>query len=76
MTSRYNAQWQVRDIMQDEYSWFVFDVRCGSVSWSFGIHFPCTFTHFGSRYIVCYHSLAYDYGIITPYNALTCHKWY
>jgi hypothetical protein len=60
----------------DEYNWFVTDVRCGSFTWTYAIHFPCTFTRLGYRYIVCYHSLDYDYGVVTPYQSWSCKKWY
>ena len=60
----------------DDYNWFVTDVRCGSPTWTVAIHFPCTFTRFGSRYIVCYHSLDYDFGIVTAYNSWSCKKFY
>lgn len=76
MTTRYNAQWNVRDILWDDYGWFVSSVRCGSSTWTVGIHFPCTFNRLGSRYIVCYHSLDYDYGIVTSYRSWSCRKWY
>lgn len=76
MTTRYNAQWQVRGILSDEYGWYVSDVRCGSSTWTVGKHFPCSFTRLGSRYIVCYHSIDYDYGELTRYSQYTCKKWY
>ena len=75
-TTRINAQWQVRGILSDEYGWYVSDVRCGSTTWTYAIHFPCSFTRLGSRYIVCYHSLDYDYGEITRYSQYSCQKFY
>jgi hypothetical protein len=75
-TTRYQAKWQVQDILREDYGWYAFDVRCGSSTWTVGKHFPCTFTRLGRRYIVCYHSLDYDYGMITPYQSWSCKKYY
>jgi len=75
-TSRLNVQWQVRSILADDYGWYVSDVRCGSSTWMFGVHFPCSFTRLGSRYLVCYHSIDDDYGEITNYSRYSCNKWY
>lgn len=75
-TTRLSAQWDVKDIMWDDYGWYVSYVRCGSSSWIVGIHFPCTFTRLGRRYTVCYHSIDYDYGEVTNYNRYSCGKWY
>jgi hypothetical protein len=76
VTTRLNAHWQVRDILRDEYGWFVYGVRCGSSTWRVGVHFPCSFTRLGREYLVCYHSIDYDYGEVTNYSRYTCHKWY
>jgi hypothetical protein len=74
-TTRYNAQMQVRSLLMDN-GWFVTDLRCGSLSWTTGIHFPCSFRRLGRSYLVCYHSLDYDYGTITAYNRYSCSKFY
>lgn len=76
MTTRYSAQWEVRDILLDEYGWYATNVRCGSSSWSVGIHFPCRFSRLGSQYIVCYHSVDGDYGYVTSYSRYSCNRWY
>jgi hypothetical protein len=75
LTNRFNAQFQVRSLLMDE-GWYVTNLRCGSSSWIVGIHFPCTFNRLGRSYIVCYHSLDYDYGTITAYNRWSCKKYY
>lgn len=75
VTTRFQAKMQVRQILWDN-GWFVTRLRCGSPTWTVGIHFPCTFRRFGSDYIACYHSLDYDYGVLTQYRRWSCRKWY
>jgi hypothetical protein len=74
-TNRYSATIQARYVLMDM-GWYPRNLRCGSSSWTVGKHFPCTFTRIGRQYIVCYHALDYDFGVITSYNRFTCTKYY
>jgi hypothetical protein len=75
MVSRIQAEWTVRDLLWDR-GVVPRNLKCGSRGWTFGVHFPCTFERFSRVYIVCYHSIDYDFGYITSYNRLTCRKYY
>src|SRR5262245_27790882 len=75
LVNRFSAQMEVRSIMSDNYGWYVSNVTCGGSSWIVGRHFPCSFTRLGRSYLVCYHSIDYNYGIVTAYNRYSCNQY-